>query len=120
MKKYFINSPFFRLFAPIVYGVLIYLLILLINNNVIHINEFFNEQEVYIAIGLTYLSFETIRLIIILLDKFLKGSFAPARIPVQLVASTIISTVVVLFGVSAYFTFGLGFSISGTQVLIFT
>jgi hypothetical protein len=120
MKKYFIHSPFFRLLAPAVYGVLIYLLILLINNNVIHINEFFNEQEVYIAIGLTYLCFETIRLIIVLLDKFLKGRFSLARIPVQLIASTILSTIIVLIGVSAYFTFGLGFSIAVSQLLIFT
>ena len=71
MKKYFIHNPFFRLFAPPVYGVLIYMLILLINNNVIHIYEFFSEQEVYICIGLTYLSFESIRIVIVLLDKFL-------------------------------------------------
>src|SRR6185503_5141626 len=112
MKKYFIHSPFFRLFAPAVYGILIYMLILLINNNVIHINEFFNEQEVYIAIGLTYLSFETIRFIIVLLDKFLKGNFIGTRIPVQLLLSTLLSTIIVLIGVSAYFTFGLGFSIA--------
>lgn len=120
MKKYFIHNPFFRLVAPAVYGVLIYMLILLINNNVIQINEFFSEQEVYICIGLTYLSFETIRLIIILLDKFLKGQYLLTRIPVQLIVSTVLSTVIVIIGLSAYFTFGIGFSIATTQLLIFT
>lgn len=120
MKKYFIHNPFFRLFAPAVYGVLIYMLVLLINNNVLQINEFFSEQEVYICIGLTYLSFETIRLIIILLDKFLKGEYLLVRIPLQFVFSTVLSTVVVIIGLSAYFGFVLGFSIAFSQLLIFT
>jgi sensor histidine kinase YesM len=120
MKKYFIHNPFFRLVAPAVYGVLIYMLILLINNNVIQLNEFFSEQEVYICIGLTYLSFETIRLIIILLDKFLSGKYLLTRIPVQLIVSTVLSTLIVMIGLSAYFTFGIGFSIATTQLLIFT
>jgi hypothetical protein len=45
MKRYFIHSSFFRLVAPPAFGVLAYLLILLINNNVAQVNDIFNSQE---------------------------------------------------------------------------
>jgi hypothetical protein len=117
MKKYFIHNAFFRLLAPAVYGVLIYLLILLINNNIRQINELFVGQEVYACIGLTYLSFEAMRLIIVLLNKFLNEKYT--RIPVQLVLTTVTSVVLVVIGFSFYFKYVYGFSVSGTQLLLF-
>jgi hypothetical protein len=70
-KKYFIHHPLFRLLAPVVYGVIVYLLILLINNNLSQLKEIFIGQEVYICIALTFLSFESVRTIILLLEKYL-------------------------------------------------
>jgi LytS/YehU family sensor histidine kinase len=84
------------------------------------VNEFFSGQEVYICMALTYLSFESNRLIIVLLDKFLKGKYLLLRIPVQLLFSTILSTVLVVISISVYFIYALGFSMAGTQLLIFT
>lgn len=120
MKKYFIHNPFFRLFAPAVYGFLIYLLILLINNTVMQINELFSEQEVYICIGLTYLSFESIRIIIILLDKFLKGKYMLLRTPIQFGLTTVISTIIVMTGLNFYFSYFIGFSMANSQWIGFT
>lgn len=120
MKKYFIHHPMFRLLAPAVYGILIYLLILLINNNVAQLNEFFSSGEVYISIGLTYVSFETIRIIILLLDKFLHPKYIVLRIPIQLIVSTVFSTLTVIVGVSIYFIYVIGFSISPSQLFLFT
>lgn len=119
MKKYFIHNPFFRLLAPAVFGILIYLLILLINNTITQLNEFFSSQEVYICMALSYLSFETNRLVIVLLDKFLKGKYLLLRIPVQLLFSTILSTMLVVISISLYFIYALGFSMAGTQLLVF-
>lgn len=120
MRKYFIHNPFFRLLAPAVYGVLIYLLILLINNTVTQVNEFFSGQEVYMCMVLSYFSFELNRLVIVLLDKFLKGKYLLLRIPVQLVLSTVLSTSWVVISLSLYFIYIVGFSIAITQLLIFT
>ena len=120
MKKYFIHNPFFRLFAPAVYGVLIYLLILLVNNQVMHVKEFFNEGEIYISIALTYLSFESIRIVIVILDKFLKGNYVALRIPIQFALTTIISTITVMTGLTFYFAYFIGFSMSNTQMIGFT
>lgn len=120
MKKYFIHNPFFRLFAPAVYGILIYMLILLINNDVKQINEFFSEEEVYICIGLTYLSFESIRLVIVLLDKFLRGKYMLVRIPIQFILTIVISTITVITGLNFYFAYFLGFSMANAQLIGFT
>ena len=120
MKRYFIHNSLFRLLAPMVYGVLIYLFILLINNNVAQVNDFFSSQEVYICIALTYLSFESMRIIIVLLDKFLAEKYLNIRIPLQLIITTLASVTLVFIGLNSYFTYFEGFSISTTQLLIFS
>jgi xanthine/uracil permease len=93
MKKYFIHNAFFRLLAPPVYGVLIYLIILLINNSLLQVNELFSGKEVYMCIGLTFLCFESARVIILLLNRFLKGKYAKTRLLIQLIAGTVVPTV---------------------------
>ncbi|MDH4057771.1 MAG: histidine kinase [Cyclobacteriaceae bacterium] len=121
MKKTFlIHNPFFRLIAPINYGVFVYLLVLLVNNNLGQLNEIFIGQEVYICIGLSFLSFESIRLIILLLDKYLPTKWQSVSIPVQFILSTTVSLVLVIGSLVAYFTYIVGFSIATTQLLIFS
>jgi hypothetical protein len=61
MKKIFIHNPFFRIIAPLVFGVLVYLLILLVNNDLTEIGKIFNNGELYVCIGLSYLSLEALR-----------------------------------------------------------
>jgi sensor histidine kinase YesM len=120
MKKYFIHNGFFRLLAPPVYGVLIYMLILLINNNVRQVNDLFNNEEVYICIVLTYLSVETMRMIIVLMDQFLPTRYTTLRIPLQLVLCLVLTLAIVMGGLTLYFKNVLGFSPGGTQLLIFS
>ena len=62
MNKLFIHNPLFRIISPLCSGILIYLLILLINNNVSQLKETFLGQELYVCIGLTYLIQEYSRL----------------------------------------------------------
>jgi hypothetical protein len=119
MKRYFIHIPLFRIVAPAVYGILIYLLILLINNNVTQVNEIVNSQEVYVCIVLTYIAFESMRLVIVLLNRSLKEKQQNFLVPVQVATTSIISVVLVQFSLSAYFKYFVGFSISATQLLIF-
>jgi sensor histidine kinase YesM len=120
MKRYFIHNPVFRIIAPAIYGVLVYLLILLINNNVTQINDLFISQEVYVCIVLSYLSFEILRLLIVLLSRYVKEKYRRTYIGIQLIVTTVVSVTIVASCLSLYFTYGVGFSISGTQLLIFT
>jgi LytS/YehU family sensor histidine kinase len=119
MKRYFIHNPVFRIVAPPVYGVLIYLLILLLNNNVSQVNDLFVTQEVYVCIALSYLSFEFIRLCIILIGKFLKTEAEGLRMLFQFILTTALSVFLVVGALKVYFNYYYGFSITGTQLLIF-
>lgn len=118
-KKYFIHHPLFRLLAPVVYGVIVYLLILLINNNLAQLNEIFIGHEVYICIGLTFLSFESIRITILLVEKYLPETWRSSAIPVQVIGSSAISLGLIVLGLSQYFNWVVGFSISTSQLLMF-
>lgn len=119
MKKYFIHNAFFRLLAPPVYGVLIYLIILLINNSLLQVNEFFSSEEVYMCIGLTFLCFESARIVILLLNRFLKGKYAKTRFLIQLIAGTMVPAVLIMLAISLYFTYVIRFSITLPQLILF-
>jgi LytS/YehU family sensor histidine kinase len=121
MKRYFIHNPVFRIVAPAVYGVLLYLLILLINNNVTEVNALFSSQELYVMIGLSYLSIEICRTVIVLLNRFVKESESKVRaIILQVTATTVLSVGAVIGSIILYFDYALGFSISTTQLWIFS
>ena len=119
MKKYFIHNAFFRLLAPPVYGILIYLIILLISNSLQQVNEIFNSQEVYTCIALSFLCFESARIVILFLNRFLKGAYAKWRLLIQFIACTIISTLLVILAISLYFNYIIGFSITLAQLIMF-
>jgi hypothetical protein len=119
MKKYFIHNAFFRLLAPPVYGVLIYLIILLINNSLLQVNELFSSKEVYMCIGLTFLCFESARIVILLLNRFLKGKYEKAKLLIQLIAGTVVPGALVMLAISLYYTYIIGFSITPTMLILF-
>ncbi len=119
MKKLFIHNPIFRICSAPVYGVLVYLLILLVNNNLSDLTKIFSNQELYVCIGLSYLSLESLRLSIILSNRVLKQMRLRQRTVIQSLVSLIISLLVVYAGVVAYFQWVVGFSVSITELQIF-
>jgi hypothetical protein len=119
MKKYFIHHPVFRIVAPVVYGLIVYLMILLISNTVGQVSVIFSTKEVYVCIGLTYLTFETIRLILVLLARYYAGQSQAIQLSVQLATTTLISVGFVMISLSIYFHYIVGFSMTDTQFLIF-
>jgi hypothetical protein len=119
MKQYFIHNTLFRLIAPLIYGVIVYMLILLINNDVMKVNELFVNEEVYVCIVLSYLCFESIRLMIVLMRRFLKTEAQATVFTIQFIGASTLSVVLVLTALSLYFKYVIGFSISETQLWIF-
>src|SRR5271170_5352166 len=103
MKKLFIHNPIFRICSAPVYGVLVYLLVLLVNNNLKDLTKIFSNQELYVCIGLSYLSLESLRLSIILLNRAFRQIPFRQRAIIQSLASLIISLLVVYAGIVAYF-----------------
>jgi hypothetical protein len=115
MKRIFIHNPFFRIFAPPVYGLVVYLIILLIHNEVAQLGTLVSNQEVYVSIVLTLLSFESMRLVIVLLDR-LK---AKNKASIQVLATTVVSTLIVLVAIGQYYKLVIGFDISSREMLLF-
>lgn len=120
MKKLFIHQILFRVVAPPLYGMLVYILILLVYDNVESLNETFVNQEVLFCIGLTYLIMEVFRVQIILMDRYLpfKDNIALGIITQILIGATIaflISSGIV----SLYFQYLLQYSNYSTELLSF-
>ncbi|NOT74052.1 MAG: histidine kinase [Cyclobacteriaceae bacterium] len=117
MKRIFIHNPFFRIFAPPVFGILVYLIILLVNNNVEQLGTLFINQEVYVSIVLSLIAFESMRLTIVLLQKIslpVKNKFA-----LEILITTVVSVAMVLIAITQYYKFGIGFDISPRELLLF-
>ncbi|MTI41018.1 histidine kinase [Fulvivirga lutimaris] len=118
MKKMIINNAFFRLLIPPVYGILVYLMILLINNDIRQLSSIFSSQEVYVCIGLSYLVTEVLRLNAILLNKF-DTTYLGNKILIQLLIGVLVTNITVSVSISAYFEYIVQFGITDTQLIIF-
>lgn len=118
MNKIFIHNPFFRLISGIVVGVMVYLLILLVNNNLSNLETIFNNQELYVSILLSYLCFELMRWLISLLTRSRKTQNQPSPI-VQTVIVVVLSMIAIGSAISAYYTFVVGFSIGQQELNLF-
>jgi hypothetical protein len=119
MNKLFIHNPFFRIISGLVLGVLVYLLILLINNTIEDVNKIFSTGELYVSIALSYIALETMRAVIRLLEKRFAKLDADQRIFVQLGSSLAASLGLVSISISAYFRWVIGFSIGSGELNLF-
>lgn len=122
MKNFFFNNPLFRILWPPIYGTIVYLLILLLNNNLDQLNDSFFGQELYFCIILSYLVFESMRVAINI--SFKKHDLEPGLLAtINLVLVNLaIAALVVFIGVNIYFRFVLGFSsgsIFSNELIIF-
>ena len=119
MNKYFIHNAFFRLGSAPVFGVMVYLLIILINNTVEDVNEIFNNLELYVCIGLSYIVFESMRLVIWVSQNGLKEPSIQSRIAYQVFLTLLVSLTLVGISISAYFRWVIGFSIGNSELNLF-
>ena len=119
MNKLFVHNPLFRLLSPFFSGVIGYLLILLINNNVDQLQEQFFGQELYVCIGLSYIVQEFSRLLLILFKKMDTFTSAFLMLVFQVVASLILSIIIISLAIYLYYQFVLGFTPSFDELLTF-
>ncbi|NOX47378.1 MAG: hypothetical protein GXO89_10415 [Chlorobi bacterium] len=120
MKKYFYNSIIFRLAAPPLFGILIYLLILMFFDSVNMLTENFFSREVLFSIGLTYLFFEGNRLVIVILNKTYPATKdLKLRILIQYLFSILITVLIISSVLYAYFTYIEGFNTIRTELVTF-
>lgn len=112
MKRLFIHHPLFRLLSPVFSGVIVYLLVLLINNRVNQIQEQFFEQELYVCIGLSYVIQEFSRLLLLLFKKLPQVQSALVNLLLQVVVSLLLSVVIVTVSLQMYYKHVLGYTAS--------
>lgn len=114
MKKNVIYTPLFRIFIPIPYGALIYLLLLMINNNLLSLNESFISAELFFCIGLSYLTFEANRF---LLDRIFRKNEITAMSNLVMISVNVAVTLALIYGsLHLYFVGFLGFtSVAGFE-----
>jgi hypothetical protein len=117
MKKLFIHQPFFRILSPIFSGTIIYLLILLLNNNVAALQEQFLGEELYFCIGLSYLVQELSRALLLLFKRMPKGESTFLNLLFQVVVSLAISIFVVTIVVMLYYEYVVGFSATSEEIV---
>ena len=97
MKKLFIHKPLFRLLSPVFNGVVVYLLILLVNNNVAQVQEEFLSEELYVCIGLSYIVQEFSRLLLLLLKRFELIKNTLLSLLIQALSSIVLCILIVTF-----------------------
>ena len=119
MSRIFINNVLFRILWPPIFGMVVYFLILLINNSLFVLRENIFTEEVYISIGLSYLVFEVNRIWILLSNKFFDSSRWVVKILILIGGNTILTAMIVTLALSAYFKYVLGFSTFSTELTYF-
>lgn len=119
MNRLFIHQALFRILSAPVLGVMVYLLILLINNNFSELENLFSSSEVYVCIGLAYISLEAMRFTLSVSEKWLSKQSIRRRILMQLVATLTVSLLLITVAIWAYYNWIIGFQISMGELHVF-
>ena len=119
MNRLFIHQPLFRILSAPVVGLMVYLLILLINNDFTDLKNIFNSAEIYVCIGLAYLSLESMRLTLSISEKWLARQIVRRRILFQFVSTLTISLLLIALSIHLYYIWVIGFSISPSELSLF-
>lgn len=119
MKNHFFHNSIYRVLAPIFLGLVVYLIILLLNNNVSQVSSLFTSQEVYICILLSLLFTESFRLVLVL-SHYLSRSMNVGPLVIQLVLSSISTVVIISGGLWLYFTNVIGYPPSSIEYQVFS
>ena len=119
MKKLFVHHPFFRLLSPLFCGVIVYLLILLLNNDIEQIQDGFFNEELYFCIGLSYLIQEFSRILLLLFKRYLSDKLSLLSILLQVVLSMMLCVVLSTISIQLYFNYILGFAAVAEEIYMF-
>ena len=119
MKKLFIHHSLFRLLSPVFSGIIVYLLILLLHNNINQLQEEFFGEELYFCIGLSYLIQEFSRLLLFYFQKTILFKTMYKQLFFQIGISMILCLILVSFFVEMYFNIVLGFSVTLEEIITF-
>ena len=119
MNRLFVHNIWFRLLSPFFSGILIYLLILMINDAVLSIQDDFLSQELYVCIGLSFLTQEFSRLLLIIFERVAVPKSFVLRLVLQVVFSMLLTVLVVSLAMYLYFKYVLLYTPNYRELYIF-
>lgn len=119
MNRLFIHQPLFRILSAPVMGIMVYLLILLINNNFSDLQNIFSGAEVYVCIGLAFISLEAMRFTLSIFEKWFSSLVLRRRVIFQFLVTLFISLLLVTLTIWAYYKWVIGYSISMAEWQLF-
>ncbi len=119
MKKLFVHHPIFRLLSPFFSGTLVYLLLLLINNNISQLQENFLGQELYVCIGLAFVIQEFSRFSLLFFKDLKAGKSFIFKIILQLLLTVASVLMLVSGSIYAYFKWVLLYTPNTTELYVF-
>jgi len=119
MNKLFIHQPIFRLLSPVFIGVMVYMLILLLNNDTSQVYLLFESQEVYVCIIAAYFILELNRMAIVISKKIKIGLSEWQQSMAVGVINCLIAVLFASITLHFYFSIWVGFSPSQAELLAF-
>ena len=120
MKTKYLNQALYRIFAPLVAGIFVYILILLVFDILSEIINNFQPDELVFLIVVNYILFESYRIWISSIEKsqrFIKTTWIKTGI--LFLGSFILTITEVSASVWLYFTYYIGISSFGSQLVSF-
>ena len=116
----FYNSIVFRLAGPVLFGILVYILVLMFFDSVDMLIENFFSREVLFVVCLTFLSFESNRLVLVLHKRiFISDKIQWIRIGIQFLSALILSITLITCSLHLYFRYIEGFTTITTELITF-
>ncbi len=121
MNSQYIHDIKFRLIWPIIQGLLVYILLLMVFDNVAELLSNFVNSEMYLCMILSFLLNESIRLWIWLFNKFLPSRIDGTRFVIQTLGSLACVFLIIGGVLSAYFIYLVDYSWGGfdTELMAF-
>lgn len=119
MKKLFVHNPLFRLLSPVFSGIVVYLLILMVNNNIQQIQEQFLGQELYVCIALSYIIQEFSRGLLLIFKKFPLFKNQLLSIFIEIISAVLGCIIIVSFSITIYYKKIIGFSPNAEELWMF-
>jgi two-component system, LytTR family, sensor kinase len=118
MKQSFVHSLSFRIFGPPLHGLLMYLLVLLIFDNIDQLTVHYFSQEAILCIGLSWVLSETLRWATFLWEKRMPEQGLKRRQTfLLLLIHMACSITIISAGIAAYFYWVIGYSSFSTELI---
>jgi two-component system LytT family sensor kinase len=105
MKSNILDQPMFRLIVPSFYGLMMYILILLVNNSLDSLTDTVFTSELLLCVVLAYLISEPIRLVIIIFERRLGDGLRRPSALFTMIGTNLLVGALIVFGAGyLYFT----------------